>query len=215
LKPENSDHVIEQDPLEGGRGWLIAGAISLAFAVFGFAWTSRYTDLEYHDSLLLPASAFAGLLSSGCLVFGTWLWLRFRKFGHSFLETNTPVAGSPWKGVIRTRSDLATKGDYTFLLTYEESRWDAASKKTRDEVIWKATSKADCRSVRSSVGIPFEFAPPGKELKKSSSGGVWWLKVSAPMTGVNYMTLFNVTFLLDKPPKDMPPWGQFLTDLIR
>ena len=215
MKAENQGHIVEQDPLEGGRGWLIGAAIFLAFAIFGFTWTSRYTDLEYHDSLLLPASAFAGLLGSGCLVFGVWLSLRFRKFGHSFLETDTPVAGAPWKGMIRTRSDLSTKGDYNFLLTYEESRWNAASKKSENVVIWKATSKAEHRSVRSSVGIPFEFAPPGKELKKSSSGGVWWLKVSAPMSGVNFMTLFNVTFLLDKPPKDMPPWGRFLTELTR
>jgi len=46
---------------------------------------------------------------------------------------------------------------------------------------------------------------------------MWWLKISAPLRGVNFMTLFNVTFLLDAPPKDknMPWWGQMLTDLTR
>jgi hypothetical protein len=102
--------------------------------------------------------------------------------------------------LIRTKFDLSTKGNYIFTLTYEEEHYSSASKSMKTEVIWKATSEADYRSVRSSVGIPFEFAPPDKKLKKSSSGGMWWLKVSAPMRGVNFTTVFNVTFLLDETP---------------
>jgi hypothetical protein len=103
--------------------------------------------------------------------------------------------------LIRTKTDLSTKGNYAFTLTYEEERYSSASKSMKTVVIRKSTCEADCRSVKSSLGVPFEFAPPDPKLKKSSSGGMWWLKVSAPMRGVNFMTLFNVTFLLDEPPK--------------
>lgn len=217
MKSDGPGLIVEQDPLEGGRGWIWVGVILLAISIAGFVWTSGYTALELHDSILQPISAFALLAGIASSVFGVWLWLRFRKFGHSFLETDMPVAGAPWKGLIRTTSDLSTKGNYTFTLTYEEEHYSSASRSTKTEIIWKATREADYRSVRSSAGIPFEFAPPGKELKKSKSGGMWWLKISAPMRGVNFITLFNVTFLLDAPPKDknMPWWGQMLTDLTR
>lgn len=39
--------------------------------------------------------------------------------------------------------------------------------------------------------------------------------MTAPMAGANYLTVFNVTSLLDAPPKgrQMPWWGQVLSDL--
>ncbi len=121
MKSDGPGHIVEQDPLEGGRGWIWAGVILLAIAVSGFVWTSRYTPIELHDSILQPISAFALLAGMASLVFGVWLWLRFRKFGHSFLETDMPVAGAPWKGLIRTTSDLSTKGNYTFTLPMRRS----------------------------------------------------------------------------------------------
>jgi len=214
MKAEKPSHIVEQDPLEGGGFMYWVAGIFLAIAVAGFAWTSQLTDAQSHDSPVLMIALFGLLGGAGCLLFAVVQSLRFRKFGHSTLETDTPVAGSPWKGRVRTGADLATKGNYVVTLEYEEEKYDG--KEMRTVVIWKATDKVDQKSVRSSAGIPFQFAAPGKELKKSGDGGVWWLKVTAPMAGVNYQALFNVTFLLDEPPKDtMPCWGAGLTELTR
>ena len=205
MKAEKPGHIVEQDPLEGGGFMYWIAGIFLAIAVAGFAWTSQLTDAQSHDSPVLMIALFGLLGGAGCLplcrrAIAAIPEIRPLDAGNA----TQPVAGSPWKGLVRTRSDLATKGNYVFTLEYEEEKFDG--KEMRTVVVWKATDKVDQKSVRSSAGIPFQFAAPGKELKKSGDGGVWWLKVTAPMAGVNYQALFNVTFLLDEPPKDTMPW---------
>jgi hypothetical protein len=203
---KNPKPIVEEDPLEGGSLEFWIAGIFLLPAAAAFLWSSQFTYAELHDTPVLPIAGFATLVGVSSLVFGLWLEFRLRKFGHSFLKTEKPIAGQPWKGAIRTTFELSVKGNYIFTLTYEETHYSSFEKKNVTVVVWKATCETDYRSVRSSAGIPFKFAPPGSELKKSKSGGMWWLKVTAPMRGLNYMTLFNVTFLLDAPPKgeDMP-----------
>lgn len=208
-----SQRVEQEDPLEGGGGWYwIAGVLLAAAAGLGY-WASGQTLEQRSDTGSLPFAIFSAMLGTAALVFAVWHTWRFRKFGHSTLDAVRPLAGERWQGSIRTKRDLATTGDYTFLLTYEEEQYDVTFKRTRAVILWKGVCKVDGAAARSSKGIPFFFEPPGAELQRSSSGGTWWLKVTAPMRGLNYLTLFDVTRLLDEPPRGKPWWGQALEAL--
>lgn len=205
--------IVQEDPLDAGGGWYKVAAVLLVLAAVGGAWASRQTIEQRSDTGSLPLSIFAALLGLAALVFALWHTWRFRKFGSSTLETTAPIAGKRWQGAVRTTHDLAATGDFTLTLSYEELRSKLADHKLAAVTLWKGVCTVERSTVRSSQGIPFAFLPPGAELARSSSGGTWWLRVDAPMRGLNYMTLFDVTRLLEAPPSGRPWLGEALEAL--
>ena len=209
--PPSPTRIVQEDPLTGGGGWYWVAAVLLAAAGAGGWWASRLSFEELHDSPVGPLAAFAGMLGIATLVFASYLTLRFRKFGHATLDAEVPVAGRAWKGVVRTGSDLAATGDYVITLSCEEAQRRPDSNVGGPVVVWKATCRVAPGGVRSSAGIPFDFAPPAEGNLTSSSGGFWWLEVKAPVTGMNFVTLFDVTPLLGKHVHDRLWWGEALS----
>jgi hypothetical protein len=184
--------------------------VLLAAAAAGGWWASRLSAEALHDSLVAPLSAFAAILGLSSLVFAAYLTLRFRKFGHATLDAAVPVAGAPWKGVVRTGTDLRATGDYELTLSCEEPRRRVAAHGGGPVVVWKGSCRVQHAGLRSSRGIPFEFAPP-EDAPTSSASGVWWLEVRAPVAGLDFVTVFNVTPLLGKRFHDGPWWGEALS----
>lgn len=203
----------QEDPLDGGGRFFRVAAFLLAGAALGGWWSSRQPLEALHDSLIPPGSVFAGMLGAFCLAFGTWKELRFRKFGHSVLEAEAPVAGRAWEGAVRTQRDLAVTGDFTVVLRCEESRYSPTEQSTVPFTVWKAACIVERAGVRSGQGIPFSFDPPGDAVPASSPDGRWWLEVSAPTRGVSYATFFDVTPLFARPPRGRPWWGEALEAL--
>ncbi len=194
-------------------GWgYIAGDRSIGICLDLALYANRIARQHSPTNLRLCTPRRDGEFGLWCMAMAAFSKIRPLVSGNGYAGCRRSLEGvDPY----HVRS--LDQGKLHFHTAYEEEHYSSASRSTETEIIWKATCEADYRSVRSSAGIPFEFAPPGNALKKTSAGGIWWLKISAPMRGVNFMTLFNVTFLLDALPKDknMPWWGQMLTDLTR
>jgi hypothetical protein len=155
---------------------------------------------DFNPLGLVPiALAAIGLWNLVPAIRGT---LVSRKFGGtSFVMDGDDVAlGETLAGRIRTATDLAPTGEYVVTVQCVEAitTFDTmkGENRTRDHIRWEATRKVDPASVRSSQGIPVEFALPKTALAigdERAQGAVRWvLEVSAPLPGTDFEAIFPV-----------------------
>ncbi len=177
---------------------LIAGLIVWYFELpLSFPADAR----DFNPVLVVPIFFVAG----GCW-FGARGVLdarRVRKYGDSTLEVRALHVGGTLRGTIRTAEDLTPTGDYTLTIkcieTIRYSMGQPPRTRHRDELRWSSRATVPRASVRSSAGIPIDFAIPadapptrGNSDLGTAEGVRWVLEIAAPLAGLDYYAVFRL-----------------------
>jgi hypothetical protein len=130
--------------------------------------------------------------------------MRLRRYGDSRLELRDVRLGGTLRGTIRTTRDLAPTGDYALTLRCIETTAtnDGRPNSTtqhHDILRWSAVATVAAATVRSSVGIPVDFAIPrdapatwGDSDLGTARGVRWVLVIEAPLAGLDYYAVFRL-----------------------
>lgn len=185
-------------------GWAMA-CLFLAAAAGTWWWFRGSLNYDFNSRDFNPL----GLVPVVLAAIGLWYLvpairgsMAARKFGGtSFaMDTEEVSLGEALKGRITTATDLAPTGEYVVTVQCVEAitTFDTmkGENRTRDHVRWEATRKIAPASVRSSQGIPVEFALPKTALgigDERAKGSVRWvLMVNAPLPGTDFEAIFPV-----------------------
>jgi hypothetical protein len=184
--------------------WFMA-VLFLVFAAVAY-WYFRpplsldFSARDFNPFVLVPlAFAMIGAWNLVPAIRGT---LTSRKFGDARfeMEGDSVRLGETLRGRIRTRTDLAPTADFVVTIACVEriTRTSQMDNKqtTTDHTRWEAMRKWPAASVRSSQGIPVEFAlpPTAFAIDDPRAEGVvrWILEAKAPLPGTDFAVIFPV-----------------------
>jgi hypothetical protein len=156
---------------------------------------------DFNPLIFIPIFFVAGGLWFGAR--GMLDALRLRKYGDSTFEFGMPRPGGRLHGTIRTTRDLEPTGDYTLTIKCIETiayhTGQPPRTGHRDELRWSSMATIPRASVRSSAGLPVDFAIPmdapptrGNSDLGTGEGVRWVLEIAAPLAGLDYYAVFRL-----------------------
>lgn len=187
-----------------GIDWLMAallfGAAVAAALYFRAPWQLDFRSPDFNPFVLIPL--VLGGFGISYSVKALLATLRARRYGEATLEMDGDFVapGETLSGRIRTAFDLAPTGDYELTLRCIEAEprplTSGVDRPPIDRVRWEASLAIPSPGVRSSAGIPFEFALPPTVLvagDERAKGAVRWvLAVRARGPGLDFSTWFGI-----------------------
>lgn len=188
-----------------GIDWLMAvllvGAAVAAALYFPVDWNFDFQSRDFNPFVFVPI--VLGGFGLKYLVQALLATLRARRHGEAALEVEGEFVapGETLRGRIRTATDLAPSGPYELRLRCIEAVphveiGAGVDRGTWDRIRWEATLEVPAAGIRSTAGIPFEFALPADVAVAGDPGPKgtirWTLDVRAPGAGLDFATWFGV-----------------------
>ncbi len=193
----------------GGLGYVsIPWLVALVWnTCFGSAFLNSFSNPEIKTGGVVVLGIFAllGLVPIGFAIHFT---IRHFRFGSSWCKINEKagVLGKLMSGKIRASKDIKATGDFTIELQCIETYSIGTGKQRRTETIvhWQNKQTVSSSGKNAREGIPFAFklsdnSPETGDL--TSRGDIsWYLRMHAPVEGVDYATMFIVpVFRMEEP----------------
>lgn len=199
--------------ISSNRGWasgeirskgpgLIVGVVLVALVwnlTFGLSFVKTFSDpnISNGSQVVLGVFALMGLVPIG---FAIMLTLRHLHFGRSYcrIQGKAGLLGKTMNGTIRTSRKIQATGDYTILLESLEIYTTGSGKerKTAEYIHWQGKQTLPHLGAAPQLGIPFSFDLPSdipETGSKTSRGQItWYLRIKAPVEGIDYSTMFIV-----------------------
>jgi hypothetical protein len=188
-----------------GIDWLMAallfGAAIAAALYFRVPWNFDFQSRDFNPFVFVPI--VLGGFGLKFFVSALLATLRARRYGEAALEVEGEFVapGETLRGRVRTATDLAPARGYELRLRCIEAVphvevGSSANRGTYDRIRWEATLEVPSAGLRSSAGIPFEFALPA-DVPVAGDRGLkgqirWTLDVRAPGPGLDFATWFGV-----------------------
>lgn len=184
-----------------GRGpMIILWILSLVWILtFGVSFIKSFSNPEMKTGGMIVLGVFA-FLSVVPVYFAARFTIRYIRFGNSWcrITGKAGVLGKSLAGSIRNTNEINVTGDYTVELQCIESYTTGTGKnrKTQTNLRWQAKQVVSRAGKSIRAGIPFSFALPatspetGDQLSRGDIN--WSLKMTAPVEGVDYSTMFIV-----------------------
>lgn len=206
MSAPSTRRIEDATPTHVESGW-IGASLCFAAAVAIVGWFRLPLEFDFdspafNPMVLVPVFLVGfGTFQAAKAARGT---LRQRRFGASVfeMEGERVAVGGTLRGRVLTARDLEPPGGFVLRMRCIEAvrlanDRESGSRRSRDEIRWESTSKAEAAGGSSRGGIPVEFTIPrscGKYLERgrSNEGVRWILEVSAPVDGRSYEALFGV-----------------------
>lgn len=150
----------------GLKAALVCFGLSVTIVIAGFLWLGRAGMLEVKSPDFFPLPDFCAVASFLIGVFflanSILHWIRFNRFGPTYLDCNNAELGKALQGKLRISKTqyLGRSIDLTLRCEWRHYQDGAMPKDTREvsTLLWNTTQKLD--SSGAAAGIPFRFDVP-------------------------------------------------------
>ncbi len=219
VRPPNIRKIQEGTSFHSLTDWIVAFLI-MGAAVATIVYPVWYLDIrfvfdpyapDFNPAVFLPVFLFAfGLKYLISAVRGTMLG---RRFGKSVMEMEgeTVAPGETLRGVVRVPADLVPLGDYEVRLQcVHQIRSSSKSTNLKDYIRGEQTLRVKAQTVNPKEGIPFAFTIPTDAMTTQlpdvmMEGSVRWiLEVKAPVSGLDFYSIFGVEVRASRRPQANP-----------
>lgn len=173
--------------------------------IFSFIWTGFSLFLSYFCTLeVLNGNYYAtigyGVTIIGLIFIGVAIrsFLRWKKFGNSYLYIREPFVGAVLEGKIVSSVLITTPNPFVLTLKCNRNHKDRGQKSHYSCEWEKKETAAGYITDMNTTMIPIRFAIPSNALPSSRIGASrdcisWQLEITTSLKGANYYATFSIT----------------------